>query len=193
MKISTNFVLGFKRKRKGLTDYRKRLKILTSRKPRLVVRKSLKNMQAAIVEYNEKGDKVKVAAHTAQLRKLGWQFSAGNIPASYLVGYLLAKKSLKQNVQEAVLDIGMHKAIHGGRIFAVLAGAVDGGLQVAHGSDALPSKERLNGKHIQSYATQLKKEDALYKKQFGVYLLQKHDPEMITKNFDDVKKAIEKM
>ena len=64
--------LGFKRKRLGKTDYRKRLKLLLANKSRLVVRKSLKSILAQIVEYGEKGDKIVVSAHSSELKKYGY-------------------------------------------------------------------------------------------------------------------------
>jgi large subunit ribosomal protein L18 len=38
---NTKQVIGFRRRREGLTDYRKRLKLLLSKKPRLVIRRFL--------------------------------------------------------------------------------------------------------------------------------------------------------
>ena len=43
----------FKRKRLGITDYKKRLSLLLSNKPRLVIRKSLKHINVQIIEYKE--------------------------------------------------------------------------------------------------------------------------------------------
>ena len=57
----------FKRKTLGITDYKKRLRLLASNKPRLVVRRSLRHSIAQIIEYNEKGDKVLVSATTREL------------------------------------------------------------------------------------------------------------------------------
>ena len=51
MSRSKTQVVPFKRKREGKTDYKKRLKLLSSSKPRLVIRKSLKNMTVQIIEY----------------------------------------------------------------------------------------------------------------------------------------------
>ena len=61
MAHGAKYRVPFRRRREGKTDYRKRLKLLLSRKPRLVVRKSLNNIIAQIVEYDEKGDRVVVS------------------------------------------------------------------------------------------------------------------------------------
>jgi len=50
--------MQFNRKIHGRTDYRKRLSLVKSRLPRLVVRKSLKNTLAQIIEFHENGDKI---------------------------------------------------------------------------------------------------------------------------------------
>ena len=133
MRKGNIYTVYFRRKRKGFTNYRRRLKILTSNKPRLVVRKSLKNIQADIVEYNKKGDIVKVAYHSSGLKKLGWNYGTGNLPAAYLVGFMLGAMAKAANVNEAVFDIGLNKPVKGSRIYAVLAGALDVGLKVPHG------------------------------------------------------------
>ena len=186
------YTVGFRRKRKGLTDYRKRLKILSSNKLRLVVRKSLKNIQAFIVEYDKKGDIVKAKSHSNNLKKFGWEHNTGNVPSAYLVGFLLGKRAKDANLDEAVLDIGLQKSIKGSRIYTVLAGATDAGLKIPHNKEILPSKERVSGKHIASYAESLEKKESALKKQFGNYIRINVNPQNIIKKFEEVKNNIEK-
>jgi len=142
---------GFKRKRIGKTNYRKRLKLLLSEKPRVVVRKSLKNILVQIVEYSENGDKVILSAHTSELKKYGYAGGNGNVPASYLVGLLVGNKAKKKEIKESVLDIGLQNSIKGSRIYSVLKGCIDAGLNIPHSKDVLPSEDRLNGKHIKDF------------------------------------------
>ncbi len=142
---------GLKRERLGKTDYRKRLKILLAKKPRLVVRKSLKNIIAQIVEYEEEGDKVIIAAHSSELRKYGYGDIKGNIPESYLVGLLIAGKAKKKEIKELVLDIGLQKSVKGSRIYSLLKGCIDGGLNIPHSEKILPSDDRVKGKHIKDF------------------------------------------
>lgn len=191
MKKSNIYTVRFRRKRKGLTNYRKRLKILSSNKLRLVVRKSLKNIQATIAEYHEKGDLVKISCHSSNLRKYGWVYSTSNIPAAYLVGFLLGKRAISK-FDDVILDIGTNKSVRGSKIYAVLAGAIDAGLKIPHGDKILPSKDRIFGKHIIDYGTTLKKDAELFKKQFNSYLKNNNDPTSIGINFVDVKNKIEK-
>ena len=88
-----SYNLKFKRKRLGKTDYKKRLKFLLANKPRLVIRRSIKNILAQIVEYNEKGDKIIVSCHSSELKKYGWDGNKGNLPSAYLVGLLTGNKA----------------------------------------------------------------------------------------------------
>lgn len=191
MKKSNIYTVQFRRKREGTTNYRKRLKILSSNKPRLVIRKSLKNIQAAIIDYDKKGDVVKAAAHSSNLKKLGWSYSAGNLPAAYLVGFLLGKR-VSSKLNDAVLDIGFNKSVKGSRVYAVLAGALDAGLKIPHSKEILPSKERIMGKHIMDYGIKLKKDETSFKKQFGAYIKDNNDLPNIAKKFEEVKNNIDK-
>ena len=75
MKLSPTFKMPFRRRREGKTNYKKRLKLLLSKKPRLVVRKSLKYIRAQIVEFDKKGDKTLASAFSRELKKLGWKYA----------------------------------------------------------------------------------------------------------------------
>lgn len=139
--------MQYRRKREGKTDYRKRLVLLKSGLPRLVIRASNKSIQAQVVEYQPDGDKVLATARATELKKLGWTTATGNTSAAYLTGALLASK-LKGMDKDIILDIGLQKHHKGGRIYAVAKGAMEAGLNVRIGEDVLPSDERINGAHI---------------------------------------------
>jgi large subunit ribosomal protein L18 len=134
-----------KRRREGKTDYKKRLELLQSRKPRLVVRVTNSRVIAQLVRYEPDGDKVESSAYSTELEDLGWTGSTKNIPAAYLTGKLIASKT---DADEAVLDIGLNQPEAGGRIFAVVKGAVDGGLDVPASEHVFPSDERIEGDHL---------------------------------------------
>ncbi len=178
----------FRRRREGKTNYRKRLKLLLSGKPRLVVRKSNQHILAQIVVYDPKGDRTIVSAHSNELRKkYGWKGNTKNLPACYLVGLLIGFKSLKKGIKEAILDIGLTPATKGGRVFAVLKGAVDAGLKVPYGEEILPSEDRIRGEHIARYAEMLGEEA---KKRFSLYYERGLDPRDLPKHFEEVKQKI---
>ena len=133
-------------------DYRKRLKLVKSREIRLVVRKSLKNLTAQIVEYSEKGDKILFSASTNELvKKFNLNIPRSNIPSAYLLGMLIGKKAVKKGIKKVILDIGLYRSVKGAKIFAVLKGAVDSGLNIPHNKEILPSEDRIAGKHIADY------------------------------------------
>lgn len=156
MKIKSTYELPFKRRYKGITDYRSRLKILKSGKPRLVVRKTLKHIIAEIVEFDPKGDRVIAYATSQELKKFNWDFSTSNISSAYLVGLLIGKRGLKKGVKEAVLDIGLYSNSRGSKINAVLKGVLDAGIKVPHSPEILPDEHRIKGFHIVEYLKYVK-------------------------------------
>ncbi|CAI1492159.1 50S ribosomal protein L18 [Thermococcus nautili] len=185
----------FRRRREGKTNYHKRLKLLKSKKPRLVVRKSLNHHIAQIIVYDPKGDRTIVSAHTRELiRDFGWKGHTGNTPSAYLLGLLIGYKAKQAGVEEAILDIGLHPPTRGSSVFAVLKGAVDAGLNVPHSEEIFPEDYRIRGEHVANYARALKEEDeAAYRRQFGGYLVKGLEPEKLPEHFEEVKaKIIEK-
>ena len=138
-----------RRRRWGVTDYRKRLRLLKSKKPRLVIRKTLRNTLVQFVEYKEKGDHILTCASSKDLvSKYKWKHSTSNTPAAYLTGLIAGKKAKDLGVKECVLDIGRYIPTTGGKLFASLKGVVDAGVICPHDETKLPSDERLYGKHI---------------------------------------------
>jgi large subunit ribosomal protein L18 len=156
MKLKPTYKMPFKRRRLGKTNYRKRLKLLLSKKPRLVVRRSLKYVQAQIIEFDPKGDKTLVAASSQELKKFDWKFAFDNLPSAYLTGLLIGKKALEKGIKEAILDIGLYSPSKGSRVFAVTKGAIDAGLKVPCSPEVFPSEERISGKHIANYQEKFK-------------------------------------
>ena len=140
--------MHFSRRRRGITNYRKRLALLKSGIPRAVVRFSNAKVTVQIIDFAKEGDKVLAAANSNDVVNAGWKGSKTNIPAAYLSGMMAAKRALKAGVSSAVLDIGRITPTPGGRAFATLKGLVDGGLDVPHSSDLYPDDGRINGTHI---------------------------------------------
>lgn len=184
------FTVPFRRKREGRTYYKKRLKILLSGRYRFVIRRSLKNFYASLIEYTPKGDKVLFTVNSKTLSKLGWKGDSGNLPSAYLIGFIAGKKALEKGVNEAVLDLGFNTSTKGSRLYSALAGAVDSGLKVPYNAEVLPEKDRLAGCHIAKYAESLKNDRQRYEKQFRSYLKKGLKPEDIVRHFNDVKGRI---
>lgn len=185
------FRVQFRRKREGKTDYRHRLKLLRSGKLRLVVGVSLKHVSAQIVKVSSAGDVTLASAHSKQLDEFGWKNGTSNLPSAYLVGLLCGYRAIKSGVKETTFDIGMNHPTKGGKIFAVLKGAVDAGLQIPHSKEILPSDERISGSSISQYAEKLKNEDEKeYSSRFSSYLSLGLNPEQIPDHFNSVKQEI---
>ena len=146
--MAKRIVMQYRRKREGKTDYKKRLVLLKSGLPRLVIRASNKGVQAQIIEYTPDGDRVLATARASDLKKFGWTLATGNIPAAYLTGFVLAHKTKNKKMNDLIIDIGLQKHHKGGRLYAVAKGAIDGGLQVRVSDETLPSDERIHGNHI---------------------------------------------
>lgn len=140
--------INVRRKREQKTDYKARLALLKSGKPRLVIRRSLNNIIAQVIEYVPGGDKILASAHSRELLKLGWKYNKRNLPAAYLTGMLLAKKSAKKGVKEAIFDLGLQRNQACNRVYACLKGVIEGGLNVPHDPKVLPKQDRIEGKHI---------------------------------------------
>lgn len=181
--------IKFRRRRTGHTNYRKRLALLKSNKPRLVFRKSNRHCIVQIIRYKPEGDETLVHVTTKHLKRYGW-LGKSNLPSAYLCGYLAGKMALKKGISEAILDIGLISPVHKSMPFAALKGALDAGLKIPHGEEALPADDRASGKHIEEYAKMLS-EDELNKR-FSEYLKENIDPRKITEIFAKAKEAIDK-
>jgi len=144
--------LQFRRRREHKTNYRQRLKLLLSQKPRVVVRKSPRHVRVQLISPDEKGDVVMASATSADLQKFGYMGATGNTPAAYLTGLLFGLRALKAGHKNGVLDIGLQSSRRGARIYATLKGIIDAGMKVPHDPSIFPSDERIRGNHIANYA-----------------------------------------
>ena len=176
MASGATYKVPFRRRREGRTDYDQRLKLLKSGKPRLVARPSNRHVRAQFVVAGRGGDHVQASAHSSQLEEFGWEAPTGNLPAAYLVGRLAGERALDESVDEAVLDVGLNHVTPGNKVFAVLHGATDAGVDVPHDESVLPAWERVRGEHIAEYAE---------------YTAHEIDASELPEHVDDVLEAIE--
>jgi len=156
---------SFRRRYDGKTDYHKRLKLLKSRKLRVVIRASNDHIRVQI----------------------------GNIPAAYLTGYLAGLRAKTKNIQDAIFDLGIF--YHRNRVLAACKGIIDTGMIIPYREEFFPEelKERIKGTHIENYAKNLKSnEPEKYEQIFSGYLKkQKLNPLKISQMFSDSLKQIE--
>jgi len=143
-------MLPRKRRRRSKTNYKKRLRLLKSGRPRLVVRKTNTKIIAQIVDYKPDGDKVITTTYSSDLSKLGWKGSYKNTPAAYLTGLLVAKKAKELKVGKVILDIGLHTPVKGSLVLSVAKGAIDGGINLPASEKVFPDQKRINGEHLKS-------------------------------------------
>lgn len=194
-------------------------------KHRLVVRITNRDVIAQIIYSKLDGDVVRASAYAHELPGFGLKVGLTNYAACYCVGLLVARRMLKslkldeayKGLEEvtgelyeveanddgprpfrAFLDIGLQRASTGCRLFGVLKGAVDGGLEVPHNEKRFPGYDNeakeydaefhqsmIFGTHVSEYMEHLVEQDEdRYKEQFARYLA--NDIEA-----DDIKEMIE--
>lgn len=156
MKAGPRYHVKTRRHREGRTNYRRRLKLLKSRKIRIVVRKSLKNVIVQFVEYNSKGDKILISVSSGELVKnYKWKYSVSTTPAAYLTGLIAGKKAKGIGISEVIFDMGRYRPTKGNKLFATLKGVTDMGIQCPYAEEMVPSEDRILGKHLDDKITPL--------------------------------------
>jgi large subunit ribosomal protein L18 len=176
----------FRRRREGVTNYKKRLALVKSGLERVVVRKTNTRILGQVVKYGEKGDTIVATADSNELaKKYSWP-SRRNRPTAYLTGLLLAKKA--KSKEELVLDIGITTPVKDSIPFVFAKGCIDGGMKL---KGKFEMKEELyNATQIAKYAGMLASKEAELKRQFGGYMEGKVSPDSLPKIFNEVKGKI---
>ena len=185
---------SYRRRKEGKTNYHRRLKLLKSKMLRVVIRASNNHIRVQIIQSKLGGDKVLMSAYSKELTsKFGWDANTGNIPAAYLTGYLAGLRANKNNIQEALLDLGIF--YHRNRVLAAFKGVLEAGINVPFREEFFPQnlEERIKGSHIENYAKTLKSEDPeKYEQLFSGYLQKsKINPLKFNQVFTDTLKTIE--
>jgi len=202
-----------------------------SPKYRLVVRLTNKDIVAQIVYAKITGDFVLSSAYSHELPRFGMPVGLTNYAAAYATGLLLARRTLQKlglhekyqgqtqvngedyNVEEladgpkpffALLDVGLARTTTGSKVFAVMKGATDGGVEIPHSETRFVGYDKegkkLNSEvlrkyifagHVKDYAEHVKKEDpAEFEKLFSQYIKNKIDPTKLEAAWTAVHKAI---
>jgi large subunit ribosomal protein L18 len=182
------YVVPFRRRKEKATNYEKRLALVKSGKPRMVVRRSNRHVLVQLVDFSPSGDKVLVSVNSRKLKKFKWA-SRRNLPTAYLAGLYAGMLGKKAGITEFVLDIGLVPPVVGGLPFAAQKGAVDAGLNSPHGENIVDGN-RIKGAHIEALANSLSETE--YKKRFASYLKEGFDPKKFTSLFEGAKEAISK-
>jgi len=163
-----------------------------SRKYRLVARRTNTKIIAQIIYSTMTGDRVMCAAESSELKNHGVTAGLTNYSSAYATGLLLARRLLKQvgladmyksnsdingeyfnvsgDIQEkrpfkAHLDVGINSTTTGARVFAVMKGACDGGLNVPHKTKRFPGSSKQKAEVItnkRGKATDVEKSNARF-------------------------------
>jgi len=67
--------------------------------------------------------------------------------AAYLAGLLLGQKA-KQIKEKVILDTGLIPSTKGSKVYAAVKGFADSGMEIKYDEKIMPSKERIEGKHM---------------------------------------------
>jgi len=182
-----------RRRVEGKTNYKKRLKLIRSGKLRVVIRASENHIIVQIIKSKYGGDEVLISGDSKELpKKFEWEANTGNIPASYLTGYLAGLRAKEKGIEEAILDLGVF--YHKNRVFAAFKGILDAGMHVPHRDKFFPEglEDQLDGSHIEDYAKLIKREEPeKYQSVFSGYLDKKINPTKFTQIFENTLKKIE--
>jgi large subunit ribosomal protein L18 len=134
------------------------------------------------------GDIVIASAHSRELIRHGWKGSMNSMPACYLTGLLLGKKSIQKGATNAVLYTGNNPFTT--KVAACLKGIVDSGINIPVSKESLPGDDRVSGKHIANYANLLKDSEEKYNSRFSALLKQGLRPEDYPVHFEEIRMRI---
>ncbi|MCD6215898.1 MAG: 50S ribosomal protein L18 [Candidatus Aenigmarchaeota archaeon] len=174
-----------KRRIRKKTNYHRRIRLLKSGYPRLVVRKSNNNILVQVVKYDGKSDKTIFSVLSKTLAKYNW-FPKPNTPTAYLTGLKAGLEAKKRGIDRLVLDLDMKVSSKKTLLYAVAKGVKDSGVNIALDKDVVPPEDRIRGKHIADYAKSLNKKD----EKFSLYSNMGVNPEEIESIFENAKNKI---
>jgi large subunit ribosomal protein L5e len=198
---------------------------------RLVARFTNKDIVAQVVKANITGDEVVASAYAHELPKYGMKAGLTNYASAYCVGLLCARRllakfgmaDLYKGVEEAtgedyqveeaddgprpflvVMDTGLKRTSTGSKVFAVMKGALDGGLEIPHSDrryvgydeeakelDTETLKKYIMGGHVAEYMEQMQEENPeKYKAHFSQYLKAGLNADNLEETFAKVHAAI---
>tara|TARA_B100000315_G_C14581547_1_gene590747 strand:+ start:2478 stop:3095 length:618 start_codon:yes stop_codon:yes gene_type:complete len=188
--MKSTYVPIFRRRREHKTSYDKRKIVLQSKLPFLSIYISNKHILLQILQPKLKGDLTIYSVHSNELKKFGWKGANKNIPAAYLLGLLSGYNLIKLKVNKLIFNSNVNGFTMDTRSAAVLKGIKDSEMNILTGDISL-SDDRINAKHISSYAAYLLENDkSLYTKQFANVVKNGLKPEQYHDHFTKVKDNI---
>lgn len=102
----------------------------------------------------------------------------------------MGHQARSKGINAVIPDIGLRRASPGSRVFAVIKGAQDAGLNVPCG-EMMPDDLRITGQHIASYAEKLQQTSPTeYEQRFSRYISAGVKPEELPTQVEQVKANI---
>jgi large subunit ribosomal protein L18 len=143
-----------RRRKEGKTDYKKRLGLLKSKKPRLIFRRTNRYLIVQYIESKEAKDKIIFTINSKSLLKYGWpenkSKSIKSIPAAYLIGYLIGKQIISKKLATPIIDFGMLRTLHKTKVYGFLKGLIDAGIKIKCKKEFFPEEERIKGSSLKN-------------------------------------------
>jgi large subunit ribosomal protein L18 len=141
-----------RRRKERKTDYKKRIGLLKSGVPRIIFRKTNKQILVQYIKSKEAKDKVVLGINSRDLLKYGWpkEFSGSlkSIPAAYFTGFLSGKTIQSKKLETPIVDAGMTRMTKKNRFFAFLKGLIDSGVEIQCDEKNFPEDEKIKGKNM---------------------------------------------
>jgi large subunit ribosomal protein L18 len=99
----------------------------TANRPRLVVFRSLKNLEGQVVDDEHRRTLLGLSTLSADLRSFKAESQNQRVEVAHAAGKLLAEKAVSQGIESVVFDRGGYQ--YHGRVKAFAEGAREGGLK----------------------------------------------------------------
>ena len=181
--------VSYRRRREAKTNYRVRRIMATSGRTRFVVRASNKSIVVQLINSKIERDVVHTQANSSELEKYGWLGGKKNTSAAYLLGLLAGRKALSLGIDAAILDLGLTRPTKGAKVFAVVKGALDAGLEIPCDSDIIPELGRIEGRSVSEYAASFE-DKSEFERVFSGYLKRGLNPQDLPGHFETIKVGI---
>jgi len=200
-------------------------------KYRMIVRFTNKDVICQVAYAKIEGDVIICSAYAHELPRYGLKVGLTNYAAAYCVGLLMARRILKKFGLDSIyegndeingddyivepedgqpapfrcyLDVGLARTSTGAKVFGVLKGAVDGGLNIPHGNRRFPGydaesddfsaevhRNHIFGQHVADYMKLLQQDDEdTFKRQFSQFIKNGVTPDNMEEMYKKVHAAI---
>jgi len=147
-----------KRRIENKTNYLKRRRLLESKNPRIIIRKTNRYIIFQYVETKIAQDRVKFMLTSKALLNYGWpkekEGSLKSLGAAYLAGILFGK--LIKSEKQAIIDTGLIRNTKGSKIHSGIKGIIDSGAKISYNEKMFPEEKRICNENIKDFFEKVK-------------------------------------